>query len=317
MLTPLLRAGGIALALALVMAYLMSRWVVAPLHQMAAAAEAVAEGESKQVELSGPREVQAFGAAFNRMTEKVHTSQQSQRDFVANVSHELKTPLTSIQGFAQAILDGTVASKESLEKSARIIYNEAGRMHRLVVDLLELAKLDAGTANLAREPLNIGALLEQVGERFTPLAAQAKVNLKVEISHLPTVIGDGDRLAQVFTNLVDNAIKHTPEKGEVEMKARQVGDQIEVVVADSGPGIPPEELSRIFERFYQLDKSRRGGEGRSAGLGLAIAEEIVHAHGGRIRVSSKSGEGSLFGVMLPVVRSDDSTAAMRRVRLKE
>jgi len=246
------------------------------------------------------------------MTQRVHDSQQSQRDFVANVSHELKTPLTSIQGFAQAILDGTASTVEARSQAAEVIYDESNRMHRMVLDLLDLARLDAGTADLERAPFNLEALLKSVAERFTPQSREAGVKLVTEIRPLPGFIGDGDRLSQVFTNLVDNALKHTPPGGTVKLNARDEGGWVEVSVADSGPGIPPEELSRIFERFYQLDKARKGGPGRGVGLGLAIAREIIQAHGGTISAQSRIGEGSLFVVRLPAAQPDDSTLVSRK-----
>jgi signal transduction histidine kinase len=305
-------AGVFALLFALVLAYLISRWVAAPLQKMSGAAIAVAEGYRTQVELGGPKEVRALGTAFNEMTQRVHASQQSQRDFVANVSHELKTPLTSIQGFAQAILDGTANSPEARNRAAQVIYDESGRMHRLVLDLLDLARLDAGTADLKRSPLDLEVLLRAVAEKFIPQSRDAKVQLITEIHALPGFIGDGDRLAQVFTNLVDNALKHTPSGGQVSLNAHRMGDWVEVSVADSGPGIPPEELSRIFERFYQLDKARKGGAGHGVGLGLSIARQIIHAHHGTLSAQSRVGEGSIFVVRLPAVQSGDTTIVSRK-----
>jgi two-component system sensor histidine kinase ResE len=259
------------------------------------------------VGLAGPEEVRALGEAFNEMTDRVHASQQSQRDFVANVSHELKTPLTSIQGFAQAILDGAASTPEAQAKAAQVIYDESGRMHRLVLDLLDLARLDAGTADIARAPVNLTALLQAVGDKFVPQSRELKVKLISEIEPLPAFIGDGDRLSQVFTNLVDNALKHTPEGGQVTLRAHREVGLVMISVEDSGQGIPPEELSRIFERFYQLDKSRKGGPGHGVGLGLAIAREIIQAHYGTLTASSLEGVGSTFTVTLPVAQPDDTT----------
>ena len=305
-------AGVITLLLSILSAYLISRWVAAPLQKMAVATQAMAEGQRTEVDLKGPKEVQILGQAFNMMTQRVHDSQQSQRDFVANVSHELKTPLTSIQGFAQAILDGTASTAEARSQAAEVIYDESSRMHRMVLDLLDLARLDAGTADLERAPFNLEALLKSVAERFTPQSREAGVKLVTEIRPLPGFIGDGDRLSQVFTNLVDNALKHTPPGGTVKLNARDEGGWVEVSVADSGPGIPPEELSRIFERFYQLDKARKGGPGRGVGLGLAIAREIIQAHSGTISAQSRIGKGSLFVIRLPTAQPDDSTLVSRK-----
>ncbi|MFQ5616104.1 MAG: sensor histidine kinase [Anaerolineales bacterium] len=316
LLPPLAQVGGIAVVLAVILSILMARWIAAPLKRMAQAARAISVGQYRPILLEGPNEVQQLAQAFNEMVERVQASQQSQRDFVANVSHELKTPLTSIQGFAQAMLDGTVDNPQGIRQAAGVIYNEAGHMHRMVVDLLDLARLDSGTAGFQRAPVDLIALLRRIVEKFATQATQSRVNLASELQPLPVLIGDGDRLTQVFTNLVDNALKHTPAGGRVAVRARQVGDKVEISVADTGPGIPREEHKRIFERFYQLDKSRAGGRGRGAGLGLAIAHEIVQAHGGHISAQSEPGQGSSFVVKLPLVQPDDSTLVARKSRRK-
>lgn len=313
---PLIQAGVLALLLSLLLAILISRWVASPLQRMAEAARAVAAGKLKPIRIEGPREVKALARAYNEMTSKVHASQQSQRDFVANVSHELKTPLTSIQGFAQAILDGAAQTPEELKHAGQVIFDEAGRMDRMVVDLLDLARLDAGTADLKRAPLELELLLQGVINKFKPQGEEAQVTLLADISGLPSFIGDGDRLAQVFTNLVDNAVKHTPPGGQVTLWARQEGDKVKIAVQDTGAGIPQEELSRIFERFYQLDKARRGGKGRGVGLGLAITQQIVHAHGGVMYAKSEVGKGSIITVELPAAKPDDPTLVVKRKDFK-
>ncbi len=300
LIQPVFRAGWVALLMALLFAYLMSRWIARPLFNMAKAVRGMAEGQKTEVELEGPNEVQELGHAFNEMSQQVTSSQKSQRDFVANVSHELKTPLTSIQGFAQAVLDGTAASQEAVENSAQIIYDESGRMHRLVVDLLDLAKFDAGTATIQLDSIDLRLMLESILEKLTPQADQAMVELRSEIGIMPKFIGDGDRLAQVFMNLIDNAIKHTPIGGEVKLRAEKIEDHLRISVIDTGEGIPPDEVNRIFERFYQIDKARTRDEERGVGLGLAIAEQIVKGHGGKMMVISEVSKGSRFIVDLPI-----------------
>ncbi len=300
---PFLQAALIALLLTLLLAVWVAQWISAPLQRMSSAARRVASGEYRPIPPQGPEEVQELVQAFNEMTGKVQSSQQAQRDFVSNVSHELKTPLTSIQGFAQAIMDGTVNTSEGLQQAAGVIYAESGRMHRLVLDLLDLARLDAGIAGIKREPLDLAVLLRSVAEKLTPQARQAQVEIKMELEPSIDFSGDGDRLVQVFTNLVDNALQHTPAGGLVCLRLRLSGGQVEISVSDSGSGIPVEELKRIFERFYQLDKARPGGSGRGVGLGLAIAREIVQAHGGSITVSNNTPPpGSTFTVRLPLPR---------------
>ncbi len=297
MIPPLAQAALLALGLALILALALSRWVARPLDRMAEAARALAAGEHRLIPEEGPAEVQALARAFNEMSRQVQASQQSQRDFVANVSHELKTPLTSIQGFAQAILDGTAEDPQSVQQAARVIHDEAERMHRLVLDLLELARLDAGTADLRHEPVALADLVQAVLERMMPQARQARVTLEAQVWDEITLLGDGDRLAQVLLNLLDNALKHTPAGGRVTVQVRARGAWAEIRVQDTGEGIPPEVLPRIFERFYQQDQARRGG----VGLGLSIAYEIVRAHGGTIEAQSTPGKGSTFVVKLPRV----------------
>ena len=308
---PLLLAGGIGLGLSALLAWLISRSVARPLQQVADAAHAIAQGDYRQtVPVSGPTEVRHLGQDFNTMAHQVQASRDAQRDFVANVSHELKTPLTSIQGYSQAILDGTAADPETVRRSTGIIHDEAERMGRMVTELLDLARIESGQAVMRREPVNPKPLLENIVEGFHLRAEEAKVTLTSQIGDLPSVIGDGDRLAQVFANLLDNAIKHTPLGGKVMVTAnlvtpsgvqrrRKTGSRaVEVAVSDSGTGIPPEDLTRVFERFYQVDKSRV--HTGSVGLGLAIAREIVEAHGGSIEAESIVGLGTRFVVVLPV-----------------
>lgn len=301
---PLIEGGLIALLLSLVLAFVIARWVADPLQKVIAAARTIPQDAIQPVSESGPHEVRELMRAFNAMLARVKSSQNSQRDFVANVSHELKTPLTSIQGFAQAIIDGTADTPEAQHMAAEVIYNEAGRMHRLALDLLDLARLEAGTADLKMSAVDMAALLEGIKEKFSPLAAKGGVNLILTLSEqLPILMGDGDRLAQVFTNLVDNALKFTPPGGTVTIWPACVKGEMQVSVTDTGKGIPTQALPHIFDRFYQADTSRTGGEKHGAGLGLAIVQEIVIEHGGRISVRSAQGRGTGFIVHLPLTPS--------------
>ncbi|MFL7812351.1 MAG: ATP-binding protein [Anaerolineales bacterium] len=310
-----IRAGLVAFVLAVIFAAWMGNWIAGPLQEMERAARTLSAGEYQQIPVKGPDEVRALAGAYNEMVGQVKAFQHSQRDFVANVSHELKTPLTSIQGFSGAILDGTVEGGPALKKAAGIIKTEADRMYRLVVDLLDLARFDAGTVELDRKEIDLENLLQRVGAQLIPQAAQAQVDLRLNIGRLPTCVGDEDRLSQVFTNLVDNALKHTPPGGFVNLTAASRNGQILVDVIDSGEGIPEEHLPRIFERFYKVDGSRRKDGVPSTGLGLAIAQQIIQAHGGGISVRSVLGDGTAFTVALPSVRSDDLTIAEKKDKL--
>jgi two-component system sensor histidine kinase ResE len=301
LLLPSLEGGAIALLISLILAYALSRSVADPLQQVVLAARNYPSETMMPVEPRGPQEVQDLTRAFNSMVQRVNSSQKSQRDFVANVSHELKTPLTSIQGFAQAILDETADTPEARKQAAQIIYNESGRMHRLALDLLDLARLEAGTADLKMSAVDVSVLLRGIVEKFTPQAQKAGVVLQVNIPNdLPSLNADGDRLAQVFTNLVDNALKFTPANGQVTLSAKSVGVEMELSITDTGRGVPEDALPRLFDRFYQADASRAGGDGHGAGLGLSIVKEIVQAHGGKIGVRSQVGHGTKFVIHLPL-----------------
>ena len=301
LLPPLLQAGLMGLAVATALALLISRGVARPLQRLAQAATAVAGGDYEQrAPLAGPLEVRRVAIAFNDMADTVSETRQAQRDFLANVSHELKTPLTSIQGFSQAIMDGAAGEPATIKRAAGVIYAESGRMRRMVEELLDLARIESGQFELVRHPLELGPLLRAVRERFLPQAHEKQIKLGLQLApELPPITGDGERLAQVFGNLVDNALKHTPAGGQVLLRAEAAQGGVRVGVRDTGSGIPPDELARIFERIYQVAKSRARRDRSGVGLGLAIASEIVAAHGGRIQAQSQPGQGALFTVWLP------------------
>ncbi len=327
-------AGLVAMLVSLLLGVLIARSIALPLQRIASAAGAVAVGdyEHRMVE-SGPPEIKRVAASFNLMIRRVESSQVAMRDFVSNVSHELKTPLTSIQGFSQALMEGATQDEAARRRAAGIIYEEASRMTRLVEDLLDLARIDSGQVMMKKTRLDLGQLLNGTIDRLLPQAAEKQVELVKQWEQLPPAVGDGDRLAQVFTNFLENAIRHTPAGGRVTISGRvarnlprpgragivrsdatttrsERGDFVQISIADTGPGIPPEELARIFERFYQVDKSRKRGQG--TGLGLAIAKEIVEAHRGYLRPESIEGVGTKITVLLPVSEADALTVVSPR-----
>lgn len=311
---PLCQAGLIGLVVAMGLSFWLARSVAKPLQAIAQSAGKVAHGDYDQrVPVTGPTEAQIVAEAFNYMTAQVQQSQQAQRDFLANVTHDLRTPLTSIQGFSQAIMDGVASQPEAAKHAAEIINQEAGRLTRLVNDLLDIAKIQAGRLQMLQHAVNLEHILKTTAESMSVKANQKNIRLHVHIAPLMRIAGDGDRLAQVFNNLVDNAIKHTDDGGQVWLTAEQAEVGVLVQVQDTGEGIPESDLPRIFERFYQVDKSRnRAAQHQGAGLGLAITAEIVRAHGGRIKVESQVGVGSRFSIWLPALGHDKSTIFTRR-----
>ncbi|MCC6803846.1 MAG: HAMP domain-containing protein [Anaerolineae bacterium] len=301
----LVQAAVVGLIIAVLLAVLIARSIARPLQTVAAAASEVADGHYNQsVPIRGPEEVQAVARAFNSMSDKVQLEQQSQQDFLANVSHDLKTPLTSIQGYSQAIIDGI----GSPVQAAEIIREESERLNRMVVELTDLARLQAGRLSMQTAAIDLGQLTAGVSQRLAIVAREKGVELETTVASMPEIAGDGDRLVQVVTNLISNAIKYTPAGGKVKVRTQVRRGGVELVVEDTGQGIAEAELPRIFERFYQVDKAR--GPQRGTGLGLAIVQEIVQAHGGTITVASAGeGRGSTFTIWLP---SPDMSTMMRR-----
>jgi signal transduction histidine kinase len=293
---PVVQSALIGLVVAFLIAAFISRQIARQLQKLAQAAHAVASGNmDAQVPLEGAPEVRAVAEAFNTMVAEVRTTQQAQRDFLANVSHDLKTPLTSIQGYSQAIIDGAVRDPAV---AAEVIFSEADRLTHMVLELTDLARLQSGRVMLNLNRIDVGALVKALAERIVVTAEKKQVRIGLDVANAGVIVGDGDRLTQVINNLLSNAVKFTPEGGRIEIRGKMLDGGVQLSVTDSGMGIPKGDLTRVFERFYQVDKAR--GPKRGTGLGLAIAREIVQAHGGRIEASSPGEDrGTTFVVWLP------------------
>jgi signal transduction histidine kinase len=295
---PLLQAGTAALILGIILSLIISHSIARPLGKVAGAAGEIAAGNlDARAPVEGPTEARRVAEAFNAMASQVQAGRQAQRELVANIAHDLRTPLTSIQGYAQALMDGTAATPQAQRQAATAIHEESQRLHRMTSALLDLARFEAGQVELAQEPVDLGALVRRRAEIARVQAQEAGIDLTVT-APAPGVIARGDeaRLAQVLDNLLSNALAHTPAGGQVAIGVAARGRWAVVTVADTGAGIPEAEMPRIFERFYRGDRARRGP---GTGLGLAIVREIVNAHGGTIEVESVVGEGSVFRVRLP------------------
>ena len=289
-----------ALALSLLITIIMNRWIANPIQKLSTSVKTTILKEHKALPIEGPLEVQELAESLNQMNLQVIETQQSQRDFISDVSHELKTPLTSIQGFANAILDGTVDDKDAIHHAATIILAESERMLRLVVDLLTLTRFEGGMDGLRKVPVELPELINGVIEKMVISANQAGVILENQIQRLPKITVDPDRITQVIMNLVDNAIKYSTQNTKVIISGFTDPQKIQIQVIDQGIGISNEDQKRIFNRFYQVEKSRSSGSKRSAGLGLPIARQIALAHGGDILVSSEIGSGTTFTLVLPI-----------------
>lgn len=296
------RATVVAVIVALFMAALISRSLVQPLRNLLMGVRAVTQGNYEQrIPEMGPPEVRELAREFNVMSNEVRSTQHAQRDFLANVSHDLKTPLTSIQGYSQAIMDG--AAKDP-NQAARIIFDEAGRMNRLVNELTDLIRMQSGAMTLKMTSLDLNRVVSAIVERLMVVAQRKNIEMTTKLAPLPLISADGDRLAQVLTNLLSNAIKYTLVGGKIVVKTLPSENGVELQIEDNGVGISADDLPRLFERFYQVDKAR--GPQRGTGLGLAITQEIVHAHGGEIVIESNGmGKGTTATVKLPLVREGD------------
>jgi signal transduction histidine kinase len=256
-----------------------------------------AHGEYRtRVPVAGPGEVAELGGAFNEMAGEIERARDSEQAFLADISHELRTPLTSIQGFAQAIAEGEAAG-EAAPPAAKIIQRESRRLIRMVEGLLEVAKLQAGGPELARERVEATALVTSAIAALEVQAHEAGVKLDVSTAGLPAVRGDPDKLAQLFTNLIDNAVKHSPQGAAVTVRGARENGEAVVHVRDAGSGLPGGAQTRLFRRFYRGENAQRDG----AGLGLAIAQAIATAHGGKITARNVDGGGAEFTVRLPAV----------------
>jgi len=241
----------------------------------------------------------ATGAvAVLRDVTELRQTERLRRELTANVSHELRTPLTSIKGFAETLLDGAMKDEAACRRFLTIMNGETDRLVKLVDDLLDLSLLESKRVTLELKPVDVSVLVAHTVDKLKPLAQTQHLTLQQSAPPGIIVPADADRLEQVLTNLVDNALKYTPEGGRVDVRVATADGEVEVLVNDSGRGIGPEDLPHVFERFYRADRSRTRGSG-GTGLGLAIAKHIVEAHGGRISVSSRANEGTTFKVTLP------------------
>jgi signal transduction histidine kinase len=292
-------AGGIALVISVAIAFVFSRSISGPLGQITRASEEMARGNYNQrIDVRGRDEVARLATAFNAMALEVNRSQTTLRQFLADASHELRTPLTSIQGFSQAMAEGAIDDPTDLADSARIVNEEAQRMRALVDDLLYLSQIEAGQVSMQPEPLQIDNLLSACVERFERRAQEKNLRIESDVPALPPVQGDVRRLERVFSNLLDNAVRHTPREGTITIAAQAANGNVRVGVHNTGSFIPPEHLPHVCERFYQVHDA--GDDEGHTGLGLAIASEVVHAHGGTISAKSSRREGTEFVVTLPL-----------------
>ncbi len=304
-----LYAAAAGIVLAAMLSLFLSRSLVRPILEINKAAQDMAGGQyDRQVHIKTNDEIGMLADSFNKLSGELQDKiaelerlDQTRRDFVANVSHELRTPLTIIQGFNEALLDGMAKTEEDKKRYLTNIHHEILRLRRLVDDLLDLRRLEIGQIKVQFVPVDIVKLIERVADVIKPLAREKGIAFEHNSSNVSlTVNADADRLYQVLINLLDNALRVTKRGGKITVDVQEKSDVINISVTDTGPGIDPNEIPLIWERFYKVNKSRTR-KGSGTGLGLAISKKIIELHGGTIEVSSELGKGSTFSFKIPKI----------------
>jgi signal transduction histidine kinase len=288
-------AFGIGIPVAGVLVVYYSRRIARPLEELATAADEVATGNYDVAvpERTWGSEVERLAVRFHEMTARLSESEQLSRNFLMSVSHELRTPLTAIRGHVAALREGVLEDEESRSRSLEVISEEAVRLERLVGDVLDLAKLDARRFALLREEVDMRALCERAYATFAEEAKARGIEYDLELGEDAVLVTDGDRVLQIVTNLLANALHWTPEGGRVDLGLGRENGEVTVAVSDTGPGIEPEAEERVFRPFWS-------GDGGGTGLGLTIARELALALGGRLELDSEPGRGSRFVLVLPL-----------------
>ena len=288
-------AFGIGIPVACVVVIYFSRRIAGPLEELATAADEVAAGNYDVAvpERTWGSEVERLATRFHEMTGRLAESEQLSRNFLMSVSHELRTPLTAIRGHVAALREGVLEDEASQQRSLEVVAEEALRLERLVGDVLDLAKLDARRFALLREEVDMRALCERAYATFAEEARTRRIAYDLELGEGAVLVTDGDRVLQIVTNLLSNALHWTPAGGRVDLALAAGNGEVTVSVSDTGPGIEPEEEEKIFRPFMS-------GDGGGTGIGLTIARELATALGGRLELHSEPGRGSRFVLVLPV-----------------
>jgi signal transduction histidine kinase len=290
-------AAAVAVPLSALAALVLAQQVARPVRRLTQASEALARGDfSQRVEVERDDEMGRLARAFTVMTERVGQRESQMRALLANVSHDLKTPMTSITGYAQSLVDGT-ATQDDVPRVGEVIREEAGHVNRLLADLLYLGEIDAGQVVARRENVPLETLVERCVRRIEPAARERNIRLDVDVEPEAVLHDvDAEKVERALTNVVDNAAKFASDHGWIEVRGRRNGATVTCDVTNSGPSIPDQDVPRVFDRFFRGDRARRNSEG--SGLGLAIARELVELHGGRLAVQNVPG-GVSFTLVLP------------------
>ena len=287
--------------LAALASFFSARAIVRPVRRVAQASESLAAGSSPEpVPIEGSAELAGLAQSFNWMADELARTKEAERSFLLSVSHELKTPLTAIRGYAEGLDEGAVTVDEAVETIRR----EAARLDRLIHDLIDLGRMNRTDFTVHRDPIDLAAVAREAFDRYEAEARLRGVALEVAAPEPAPAVGDHDRALQVVSNLVENALRSTPEGGSVRVRA----EPALLAVEDTGRGLPPEDLPRAFERFYLYDK-HGPGRGLGSGLGLAIVKELTEAMGGSVEVRSEPERGTTFFVRLPAAQAAEAAVS--------
>ncbi|QJW46182.1 HAMP domain-containing protein [bacterium BFN5] len=280
----------------------ISRSLTRPIASIARAARSFAQGDySSRALTTGKDEIGELGRTFNTMAQAIADIDKNRRDFLANVTHELKTPIASIQALTEAILDGLITQPEQQQRYLTTIVGETERISRLIDNLLDLAQLEASELSIENQAVHLEEFLSVEKEKFHPLLTVKQLSIVLDIPNtLPLLYADPDRMSQVFANLISNAIRHSPPASIITISAEAAASWINISVSDQGPGIPVEALPFIWDRFYRVDQARSRSHG-GTGLGLTITKKLLQAMGGEINAVSQPGHGTTFTFTLPIV----------------
>ncbi len=291
-------AVGSAGVAAILLTIMLSRRILRPVDALTKAARSLGSGDlSQRVPINSQDEIGELASAFNTMADDLSRQEELRRHMVSDVAHELRTPLSNVQGFLEAIQDGLAEANPDIIDS---LHEEVLLLSRLVDDLQDLALAEAGQLHLKPRAIKIHEIVERIVQTVQPKLRSKSIQINNEVGGtLPPLTADPERVAQVLRNLINNAVVHTPEGGRVRIFAEMQAGCVEIGIEDNGEGIAPEHLSNVFERFYRVDASRTRSTG-GAGLGLAIVKQLVQAHGGEVRVDSVLGAGSTFRFSLPI-----------------
>ncbi|WP_163100875.1 sensor histidine kinase [Peribacillus alkalitolerans] len=291
----------------IVFLFIGTHWInrlIKPLKEMENAAYRVSKGDfATRVEVEGTDEIGSLAVAFNQMSEAIQLEDERKREFLADVSHELRTPLSYIKGYTQALIDGIIHKPEDERKYLNLVAKETVHLQELVQDLLDLSKLESHQFEMDTQPIALAQFIEDFLEKYRVKLSDKRIQLIINLDPEPIIYGDDLRLGQILQNVLENAIRYTPVNGEISITLKGKGDQCKVTIADNGPGIAVEHLSKLTERFYRVNKARSRNDG-GTGLGLSIVKKLMDMHRGSIEIESKVNEGTNVHLLFPTINEE-------------